>query len=171
MNKKNPEVVRGLVFAAFSAAIYVVLTYAFSSLAFFPQQIRFAEALTVLPYFTPYGIAGMTVGCFISNMISPYGLLDMIVGTAASFVAAVLTYLCGKKKLKYLAPLPPVIVNAIFIGFLITIESGVFEWGSFALSALSVGIGQLIPCYAIGLPLLIVAEKRLAGKNLPGGKQ
>ena len=42
-----------LVQAAAIGAIYVVLTLLFAPLSYGEVQVRFSEALTILPYFTP----------------------------------------------------------------------------------------------------------------------
>ena len=48
-----------LVQAAAIGAIYVVLTLLFAPLSYGEVQVRFSEALTILPYFTPAAIPGI----------------------------------------------------------------------------------------------------------------
>lgn len=151
--------------AAIIAAIYAALTYfgAFFGLSYGPIQLRFSEALTILPVFTPAAIPGLTVGCFIAN-IGSFNLLDMVFGTLATLIAAILTRMFKSVKFKglpILSLLPPVIVNAIIIGLEIAIfylPDGLSLYG-FLISALEVGIGQLIVCYALGIPFYLTVQK------------
>lgn len=151
--------------AAIIAAIYAALTYlgAVFGLSYGPIQLRFSEALTILPVFTPAAIPGLTVGCFIAN-IGSFNLLDMVFGTLATLIAAILTRMFKDIKFKGLPLLslfPPVIVNAIIIGLEIAIfllPEGLSLYG-FLISALEVGIGQLIVCYALGIPFYLTVQK------------
>lgn len=154
-----------IITGALIAAAYAGLTYLSNifGLAYGPIQLRVSEVLTVLPVFTPAAIPGLTVGCFISN-IGSFNALDLIFGTAATLIAAILTYYLRNIKFKtlpLLAFLPPVLVNAIVIGFEIAwffLPEGYSFWG-FIISGLQVGIGQLIVCYAFGIPFYLVTKK------------
>lgn len=156
--------------AACIAAVYAALTYlgGFFGLSYGPIQIRFSEALTVLPIFTPAAIPGLTVGCFIAN-IGSFNLLDMVFGTLATLIAAMLTYFLRNikfKKLPLLALLPPVIINAVIIGleiaFFFLPKS--FSFYGFLISALEVGLGQIIACYGLGLPLYLALGSKKFSK-------
>lgn len=167
----NSQKVRFITLSAVIAALYAGLTYvaAAMNLAYGPVQFRFSEALTVLPVFTPAAVPGLTLGCFLANLGSPLGVVDWIFGTCASFVAAVGTMAVSKVRfrgLSLLAPLPPVIANALIVGLEVSClsEAGAFAWASFspmafAAGAFSVGIGELVVCYALGVPLMIAIEK------------
>ncbi len=155
--------------AALIAAIYAALTYLgnFFGSAYVPVgpiQVRFSEALTVLPIFTPAAIPGLTIGCFIAN-IGSFNLLDMVFGTLATLVAAILTYLLRNikfKNLPILALFPPVIINAVVIGIEIAVfflPEGFSAYG-LLISALQVGAGQIIACYGLGLPLYLTLKNR-----------
>lgn len=162
--------VRFLVQAAMIAALYTVLTLVAIMLnwAFGPVQFRFSEAMTVLPVFTSAAIPGLTIGCFLSNLWSNMGVMDMIFGTAASLLAAIATRAVRHVRVKgipVLAPLPPVLFNALIVGLEITIISPEgFLWPAFLANALSVGAGQLAACYVLGLPLAILLD-RLDAEN------
>ena len=170
--------VRFLTQAAMIAALYAVLTYAAAAvnLAYGAVQFRFSEALTVLPVFTPAAIPGLAVGCFLANLGSPLGLVDWIFGTGATLLAAVGTWMARKIQIKgvpVLAPLPPVIANVVLVGFELsclssagTFALGNFTWAAFGASALSVGIGELVIYYALGLPLLLALRKTGASQRL-----
>ncbi|MDR1408748.1 MAG: QueT transporter family protein [Oscillospiraceae bacterium] len=158
--------------AAVIAAAYTVLTWlaSLAGLAYGPVQFRFSEALTILPALTPAAVPGLTVGCFLSNLLSTNGPLDVIVGTAASLIAAILTYLTRRvtvKGLPWLGSLFPVAVNAIMIGWMITffIPDGGASWEAFLLNAGTVGLGQLVCCAGGGLPLF-AALKRIPALRL-----
>ena len=86
-----------LVQAAAIAAIYVVLTVAFAPISFGEVQIRFAEALTILPFFTPAAVPGLFVGCLIANILGGAILPDIIFGSLATLIGAVGTYLLRKQ--------------------------------------------------------------------------
>ena len=159
--------VRDLTLAAAVGAIYVVLGYFGNifNLTFGAVQCRFAEALTVLPFLNPVAGWGVFIGCVITNLLSPYGPLDMIFGSLATLLAAWLTSRCRSKRL---APLPPVLCNAVMIGALIAVQttgSGEAFFITFAYQALTIGAGQLLACYGLGLPLLAAAERFLPGSR------
>lgn len=135
------------------AAGYTVLTLLamMLNLAYGPVQFRFSEALTVLPVLTPAAVPGLAVGCLLSNLWSSMGALDIIFGTAATLLAALTTYMVRNIRVKgipILAPLPPVLFNALIVGVEITIVSpGGFVFPAFLANALSVGLGELAVCY------------------------
>jgi len=149
---------RFLALSAMIAALYTVLTLLAAAwgLAYGPVQFRFSEMLTILPVFTAAAVPGLTVGCFLSNLFSGYAT-DMVVGTAATLIAALGTRLLRKVRwhgLPVLAPLPPVVVNAVFVGAeIVALSPGGFAWAEFFTQALSVGLGELVVCYGLGLPL------------------
>jgi len=146
-----------LVQSAMIAAIYVVLTLVFKPISYGLMQVRVSEALTILPFFTPAAIPGLAIGCLLANVIGPYGILDVILGTTATLIAAVLSY---KMPNKYLVPIPPIIVNALIIGpmlyyILVAEQVPVQMMGAI----LWVALGQVIACYGLGYPLLRLLEK------------
>lgn len=153
------------------AAAYAALTYvcALWGLAYGEVQFRFSEALTILPLFTPAAIPGLTLGCFIANIGSPFGVVDMLLGTLATFLAAVAVYLVRNvrwKNINFLAPIFPVLSNAIIIGIEISwfMPEGL-TWAGFLAAAVSVGLGELVVCYGLGLPLSILLDKLPVFKN------
>lgn len=147
-NKKVLIVVQ----AALIAAIYVVLTYFISAfhLASGAIQIRISEALTVLPYFTPAAIPGLAVGCFLSNLLTGGLPMDVLFGSLATLIGAVGSYLL--KKYKWLVPLPPVLANTIIVPYVLAYVYG--AEGSIPFFMVTVGIGELISCYVLGMILL-----------------
>ena len=147
------------------AAMYAALCLLFAPISFGPAQLRVAEALTVLPYFGWGAIPGLFIGCIIANFYSPFGILDIVVGSLASLIAAVCTYFIGKKIKNrmlalFLAPLPPVLSNGILIALMITLvsEDG-FSLGFFFPLAAQIAAEEFLVCYFLGIPLLIALEK------------
>ncbi|MBR5190814.1 MAG: QueT transporter family protein, partial [Clostridia bacterium] len=123
MNKRKTMFV---VESAIIAAIYAGLTYLAGILgvAYGGIQFRFSEALTILAVFSPAAIPGLTIGCFLGNITSPYGIVDIICGTLATLIAAVLSYKTRNIKFKdlpLLSAIFPVLSNAIIIGLEITL--------------------------------------------------
>lgn len=150
-----------LAIAGVIAALYAVLAY-FASIfgvAYGPIQCRFSEALCVLPFLFPAATPGLFVGCLVANLLSPYGALDIIFGSLATLLAAVWTQHTHHK---WLAPLPPVLCNAVIVGAVISFEeigfTGAFA-GTFAYNAITVGLGEAIACYVLGGVLLTVLPK------------
>lgn len=154
---------------AMIAAVYFVISAAFLPLAFGPLQIRFAEALTLLPVATPLGVWGVTLGCAVTNAYGVaaganiLGPLDIPLGTAATLAAALMSR--GLRGVRFwglplLAVLPPVLVNALVIGGELTFaETGRVLVPLLWVNAAYVGLGQLISCAVIGLPLLCALER------------
>ena len=148
MNKK----VKFITQAAVIAALYAVLTIPFFSISYGLMQVRISEALTVLPFFTPAAIPGLFVGCLLSNIVGGNGIWDIVLGSLATLLAA---YLTSKMPKKILAPLPPVIVNALVVGPMLAFILDVPVWMSIGF----VGLGELIACYVLGYPFTFVLEK------------
>jgi len=168
--------IRLIVFAGVVAALYAALTFALSFIAYGPVQFRIAEALCILPFFFPFSVWGIFVGCIVANLMSPYWL-DIVVGPIASLFAALLTMWIGKLKgrdrifVKVLACFPPVILNAVFIGAMIAFimvsegEADVFM-PAFIINGLQVGLGQLGVLYLVGLPLMICLPRLRVNERL-----
>ena len=157
-NKKCTVSVRYLTTAAIIAALYVVFTglSAAFGLASGVIQVRLSEALTVLPYFTPAAIPGVTVGCLLANLLTGAPLPDIIFGTLASFLGVLGASLLRKKK--YLIAIPTILSNAIIIPLVLQYAYGVKD--AFWYLMLTVGIGEVISAGLFGGLLLHVLQKR-----------
>ena len=155
----------GVVGAAYAA---LALFGSIFGVTYGPIQCRFSEALTVLPFLNPLATWGLFVGCILSNILSPYGPLDLIFGSLATLLAGLLTARC---KNKWLAPLPPVICNGILVGGLISYQEVGFTaafGGTFLFNAATVALGELAVCYVLGLPLLaVMAKAKIFGDPSP----
>lgn len=137
-----------LAFNAVIAALYFVLSYYLQPLSFGAIQFRVAEAMTILPLFNPYNIIGLTVGCLVTNLLSPFGAADIVVGTLATLIAGCLTYACRKRPLVGAAF--PVLVNAILLPFVWAL-SGAPE--AYIVNFSTVLVSQAVIVYCLGIPL------------------
>lgn len=151
-NANVSKKVRYIVTAALIAAFYAAITFVFQPLSYGYVQIRISEILTVLPAFTPAAIPGLFIGCIVSNLASPFGPVDIAVGSLATLLAA---FLSSKMPSKWLVPLPPVVCNGVIVG----IELHYLLHTPLILSMLSVAGGEAIACYAGGIPLMFALKK------------
>ncbi|MEO2263058.1 QueT transporter family protein [Lachnospiraceae bacterium HCP28S3_F9] len=153
MRNKN---INFLTQAAMIAAIYVVLTYVFAPFSFGEVQVRIAEALTILPVFTPAAIPGLFVGCLIGNILGGAILPDIIFGSLATLIGAFFTYQLRDKN-KFLAPLPPIAANTIVVPFVLRYGYGVALPIPFMM--LTVGVGEVLSCGVLGMVLYFALRK------------
>lgn len=168
--------VHQMVTCAMIAAIYAAVSLALAPISFGMVQIRVSEAMTLLPIFDPVTILGVTLGCLVTNLVgfmtgaNILGWLDILFGTGATLIAAVLTWLLRNirfKGLPLLAGIPPVLVNMCVIGMeLCYLMVGEFNWQIFCLNAIGVGLGQLLSCFALGMPLVWFLQKTGLHKKL-----
>ena len=142
--------------AAMIAAIYVVLTFVFAPFSFGEVQVRIAEALTILPVFTPAAIPGLFVGCLIGNITGGGILPDIIVGSLATLIGACFTYALRNKS-KFLAPIPPIVANMILVPFVL--RYGYMVPLPIPFMMLTVGIGEVISCGILGILLYTILNK------------
>ena len=157
MNRKK---VLFLTQAAMIAALYVVLTFIANALGIASGniQVRFSEALTILPYFTPAAIPGLFAGCLLSNLLTGCALPDIIFGSLATLIGALFTYKLRRNK--WLAPIPPIVSNAVIIPPVLLLAYGIRPlWFSFV----TVTVGEVISCGVLGM-LLLFSLKKYAGR-------
>lgn len=151
--------------SAVIAAAYVALSLVSAAfgLAFGPVQFRVSEILCILPVFTPAAIPGLFVGCILTNLIS-FSPLDIIFGSLATLIAAVMTYFLRDVKIKglpFLAFLPPIFVNAIIVGAEVAVffmpDTAFFA--AFAITGFQVFLGQTAVCLLLGIPFFYAMKK------------
>ena len=155
---------RFLSHSALIAALYAVLCYVQNLLlpgsASWAIQMRAAEALCVLAFFTPAAIPGLGIGCLLFNLSFAGALpLDFLVGTLASMLAAGAMYLTRNiqvRKLPVLGLLMPGIFNAFLVGW----ELSVYIGGGFWLNALYVALGEWIVLLTLGSILYTAIRSR-----------
>ncbi len=151
------------------ASVYVALCLVLAPLSFGPVQIRFAEALVLLPVVCPQAVLGVTLGCFLANLIAS-APVDMVVGTATTLVAALLTRRLRHVRsfgLPLLAGAPPVLLNAVVVGAMLTVlyVSPTAAPEIYLLNMASVGFGQLVSCMVLGTLLVLAIEKNSLLRN------
>ncbi len=147
---------RDLTLAALIAAVYAALTMLLP--AYGEIQLRVSEAMTVLPFLFPAAIPGLAMGCFIVNLFSPYPL-DILFGTLATLLACLMTRHMPNR---WLAPLPPVLCNALIVGAEIAWYATGFGpgfWTAYAFNIVTVGLAELIACFVLGELLLTVLPR------------
>lgn len=157
------RVVRFIVIAGVVAALYVVLMLIFMPISLGVVQVRVAEALCVLPMLTPAAIPGLAVGCLISNLVGVTSaavaaeavVFDVIFGSLTTLIAAVLSY--AMRRNKWVATAPPVVLNALIIGAILTWAYK--ESMPYLFTVLYIAAGQAIACYGVGIPLYNALEK------------
>lgn len=164
--KMNDKKILGLVYGAMTAAIYAAATYLSSvfGIAYGPIQFRFSEVLTVLSLFTPAAIPGLAVGCIIGNLASPFGVWDIVFGSAATFLASITARRLREikiKKIPIFSLLMPVIFNALIVGAEITFLFPTSKTGfaAFVLSAAQVAAGEAAVILLGGIPFYFALRK------------
>ena len=157
--------VRKLALAAVIAAIYAALTMSLAPISYGMIQFRVSEVLCILPFFFPFSAWGLFIGCVLANLLSSFGIIDIVFGSLATLLAALGTMGLGKisrERLwtKVLACLPPVVVNGVVVGAIIAYSTTPdMFWAGFITNALWVAFGEFVVLYVLGLPLLIWLPK------------
>lgn len=134
--------------AAVVAALYIVITMVFAAFSFGPVQLRLSEGLNNLAAFNKRYVVAITLGCFISNMMSPMGAIDLIVGTAETFIALVTINLVTRHMSSTIMKLVASVLIATFYMFIIAFEIAYVGnsafWPTFWSSYLSTAIGEFL---------------------------
>jgi len=138
------------------ASLYAVITIVLAFASYGPIQVRFSEALTVLPFITPAAIPGLFIGCALANINSPAGIVDVVGGSLCTLLAAFLTFLVSRTKKPILAPIPPILVNAFGISLYL---HPLWEW-NYWFTVIWVGVGEIAACFVLGYPLLRIILKK-----------
>jgi len=148
--------VPALALAGITAAAYVALTLLFAPISFAQIQFRISEALTLLPVLSPAFVPGLFIGCLGANLITGQPWQDVVFGSLASLLAALLTR--KFRQTLWLAALMPVVINAVVIGMMLWLAYGLHPY----ISVLTVGAGQAAVCYGLGVPLVrLLAQRKL----------
>lgn len=136
--------------AAMIAALYVVLTILFAPFSFGEIQVRIAESLTILPFFTPAAIPGLFAGCIIANLVGGAILPDIVFGSLATLLGAFFTYTLRRKN-RFFAPIPPILANALIVPLILRYAYGINLPIYYLI--VSVGIGEVVSCGILGMIL------------------
>lgn len=169
--KTNQLSVTRLVRCAVIAAVYVVLCLALAPFSYGAVQVRIAEALCLLPVFGAEYIVGVTLGCFLANLLGST-VIDVVFGTLATMLACLVTYKLRDVRVKGLAipaSLPPVVFNMLIVGaFEITFffSDTAPTAALAAFNAVAVGIGEIISCTVVGVALVKLVESNEGLKRI-----
>ena len=161
MNNGNKTRIHAITAAAAAGAAYAALTVALAPISYGAIQLRISEALCILPFFMPCTVWGLFVGCLIANLLTG-NVFDILFGSLAMLAAALLIARLGGRgnspRNRVLACLAPVILNAVIVGAVITAAYEGVNFlqhpGAFAFNALTVGLGEAVVLFALGLPLM-----------------
>ena len=161
MNNVSSPAARRLVRAAVIAALYTVLTLALQPISYGPVQVRLSEAFTLLPILLPEAVAGVTLGCLLANLLGGSMLPDIVFGTLATLLAAVLT-----RRLRahfWPAASMPVLFNGVIVGAVVHFcyAPEMALW----LCMVTVALGEAVACYIAG-PILLRALRALPSRLL-----
>ena len=170
MNKKTS--LQRLCICAAISAVYAILTYVSGALglAYGAIQFRLSEVLCVLPLFSRWSVLGLAVGCIIGNLASPFGIYDILFGTAATVIAGLLSYKFKNVRIKnipFLSLLFPVVLNALLVGLEVALLSGTAHSALyiFAITFLEVFLGEGAVLFVPGLALYLFINKSNTLKN------
>lgn len=160
-NATSPVSARSLSRGAIIAAIYAALTLLLAPISYGQIQLRVAEALTLLPIVLPEAVPALTIGCLLANVMGGCTILDIVFGTLATFLAAVLT-----RRLRAhpgAAMLMPVLLNGVIVGAVVHVAySPVIP---LPLCMLCVAVGEAASCCLLG-PVVLRAMERIPQKLL-----
>ncbi|MFR2526653.1 MAG: QueT transporter family protein [Clostridium paraputrificum] len=149
-----------LVRTAVIAALYTLLTVALAPISYGNFQFRVSEILVLLAYFDPFYIGGLTLGCFIANLLGPNGTMDVIFGTLATFISVGAISLTAKyiknKASLVIASLWPTIFNGIIIGWMLNVTVGAPLW----LTMGEVALGEFVVITIVGIPIFKMIQNR-----------
>ncbi len=141
---------------ALIAALYVALTLIFAPISFGAMQVRIAEALTIMPLFTPVAIPGLFVGCIIANIMGGAIVWDVIFGSLATLIGAALGYVLRKNR--WLVPIPAVVSNSVIVPLVLKYGYGMDM--PLYLLVIYVALGEIVGCYLLGELLATALLKR-----------
>jgi uncharacterized membrane protein len=165
---RNPAV-RNIAVGALVAAAYAALTIWFAPLSYGPIQVRLSEGLTVLPFIEPAAVPGLFLGCLIANLFGGLGPWDVFAGSLLTLGAASVTCLLRRTGRPWLAPLPPVLFNAFGVSAYLqllfdTPRIGILgDIPAYFVFVITVGSGEVLACYVVGLPLLYLVMRIFGG--------
>ncbi|MBO4883871.1 MAG: QueT transporter family protein [Clostridia bacterium] len=154
---------RRLTQSAAIAALYVALTLIFEPISFGAMQVRIAEALTILPLFTPAAIPGLFVGCLLANLLGGAIVVDVIFGSVATLIGAALGY--ALRSNRWLVPIPAIVANALIVPPILRYGYGLEM--PLALLALYIAIGEIAGCYVLGelFGTVLMKHRRVFGEG------
>ncbi len=141
---KSRSVARKIIVTGIVAALYAALTLGLAPISYGAVQFRLSEVLTLLAFVNPMYIGGLTLGCFLANLASPLGVVDVIFGTTATFLSV---YMMSKTRNLFVASLWPVLFNGVIIG----IELWALFKLPLVLTMLQVAFGEFVVVSILGV--------------------
>lgn len=156
MNSKIKKATKNIAISGLIAAVYIALVIIFQPISFREVQLRIAECLTILPYFTVSAIPGLFIGCLIGNILGGAALPDIIFGSLATLIGAIITFMLRKRNF-ILAPIGPVVSNTLIIPFILKYAYAISIpiW----ISMIYIGVGEILSCGVLGIILLLTLKK------------
>ncbi|NRT33067.1 putative membrane protein [Clostridium beijerinckii] len=157
----NNNTVKRLVKTAIIAALYAVITLVLAPISYGPIQFRVSEIMVLLAFFDPFYIVGLTLGCFIANILGPNGLADIIFGTLATFISVYAVsiterFVKNKKTSLIIASLWPTIFNGVIIGWMLNY---IYQF-PLVLSIGEVAVGEFVVVTIVGLPIVRLLQNK-----------
>jgi len=159
------ELVKGSIIAG----MYAGLVYALAPISFQEFQVRVADALLILPFLDYFGfpaVVGLTIGCVLANIVSPYGVLDIAVGSLANFAAGIVAWFIGRRSKSILALITTSIIEALIVSFIVGYFI-IYLIGGLGNLLIAIGlvlVGSIVSICFIGVPLALFLMKRLGLK-------
>ena len=154
----KPRISNRIATGALIAALYVVFTYTSSlfGLSSGVIQLRISEALCVLPLWISGSVTGLFIGCILANLLTGAVLWDVIFGSLATLIAAIIT--SKMKRCKWCAPIPAIVSNTIVVPLVLFYVYQVPD--SLPYIFLTVFIGEFLSAGVLGWTVIYIREKR-----------
>ena len=150
--------------AALFAALYAVGVTVLAPISFQVYQVRIADILLPLSILFGYpAIIGLTLGTFVGNLSSPFGVVDIVGGAVANLVATFVAWQIGKRRFRggwFAGTVAEVLVIMFVVGTYLSFLLQIPIW----LSWVGVLVGEVI-AVNIGGYLLLIAVHRAFGSR------
>jgi uncharacterized membrane protein len=163
----NNKTVQRVVKTAIIAALYAVITVVLAPISYGPIQFRVSEIMVLLAIFDPFYIGGLTIGCFIANMLGPNGVMDIVFGTIATFISVYAISLTGKfvknaKVSLLVASLWPTVFNGLIVGWMLYYVCKL----PLLLSIGEVAVGEFVVVTIVGVPVIKLIQNKYHGLSI-----
>lgn len=142
---------------AILASLYAVITWAFYFVGYNAVQFRISEILVLLAFIDKRYIPGLVLGCVIANSLSPFGIIDVVVGSFASLfvvvMIAITRKMLGNNKISLFVASLWASVSSFIIAYEIVFIFGAPE--NFWYWTAMVAIGQFVVVSLVGFPIFV----------------
>ncbi|MBQ6858027.1 MAG: QueT transporter family protein [Clostridia bacterium] len=150
---------RTLTRAAIIASLYAALTLLLAPISYGEIQIRLSESLTLLPVLLPEAVPALAIGCLLANILGGCTIFDIVFGTLATLMAAVMTRRLRNRPV--LASAMPVLFNGVIVGAVVH-----FAYAPampLLLCMVFVAAGETVSCMVLG-PAVLRVMRRLPSR-------